>query len=156
MKFSLKILALLLLCVSAAALAADTVTTSGDGGSDPVLVAARTAIAQQDWAGAQRGLQAALVANPQNADYHNLYAYSIRKGPKPNMELVFKHYGEAIKLNPKHRAAHEYAGEAYLMVNDLSKAKQHLDALKKLCFLPCAEYTDLKKSVAAYEAKPKS
>ncbi|MDI1272273.1 hypothetical protein [Polaromonas sp.] len=71
------------------------------------------------------------------------------------MALVFKHYGEALRLNPKHRGAHEYVGEAYLMVGDLAKAKQHLAALDKLCFMPCEEYTDLKKAIAAYEAKRK-
>lgn len=71
------------------------------------------------------------------------------------MDLVFKHYEEALRINPKHRAAHEYTGEAYLIVNDLPKAKQHLAALDRLCFLPCEEYRDLKKAVAAYEANHK-
>ncbi len=158
MKHHAKILAATLLSVSAAAFAA------GGGGdspadarasADPVVAAAQAAIAQKDWTGAQSGLEKALAGNPQNADYHNLYAYSIRKGPNPNMELVFKHYEEALRLNPKHRAAHEYAGEAYLMVNDLPRAKQHLAALDKLCFLPCEEYVDLKKAVASYEANRK-
>ena len=131
------------------------VYTDVGASADPLIAAAQAAIAQKDWGGAQSGLQKALESNPQNADYHNLYAYSIRKGSSPNMALVFKHYGEALKINPKHRGAHEYVGEAYLMVNDLPKAKQHLAALDKLCFLPCGEYDDLKKSVAAYEAKRK-
>ena len=41
------------------------------------------------------------------------------------------------------------------MVNDATKAKQHLAALDKLCFLPCEEYSDLKKAIAAYEARRK-
>jgi lipoprotein NlpI len=69
------------------------------------------------------------------------------------MDLVFKHYSEALRINPKHRGAHEYIGEAYLMVGNLGKAKEHLGQLDKLCFFPCGEYTDLKKAVAAYEAK---
>ncbi len=63
----------------------------------------------------------------------NLYAYSIRKGPNPDMQLVFKHYEEALRLDPKHRGAHEYIGEAYLMVGNPAKAKEHLAALDKLC-----------------------
>ncbi len=58
-------------------------------------------------------------------------------------------YNKALALDPKHRGAHEYIGEAYLQLGRLDKAKVHLDALDKLCFLPCEEYTDLKK---AYEA----
>jgi len=120
-----------------------------------VIVAARNAIAKQDWAGAQAGLKQALAASPSNADYHNLYAYSVRKGPNPDMDLVFKHYGEALRINPKHRGAHEYIGEAYLQVDNLPKAKEHLAALDKLCFFSCEEYRDLKKAVASYESSHK-
>ena len=96
-----------------------------------------------------------LSRDPGNADYHNLYAYSIRKGSNPDMNLVFKHYNEALRIDPKHRGAHEYIGEAYLMVGNLPKAKEHLSSLDKLCFFPCSEFTDLKKSIASYEAKSK-
>jgi tetratricopeptide (TPR) repeat protein len=139
----------------ASAFAAGDVSESGGPSGDPVLASAQAAIGRKDWPAAQAGLQKALAGSPQNADYHNLYAYSIRKGANPDMTLVFKHYGEALRINPKHRGAHEYVGEAYLMVNDLPKAKQHLAALDKLCFLPCEEHSDLKKAIAAYEAKRK-
>lgn len=159
MTYCAKISAIALLCGSVAAFAAGggggDVSTNTRAPADPVVAAAQAAIAQKDWAGAQNGLQKALASNPQNADYHNLYAYSIRMGPSPNMDLVFAHYEDALRINPKHRAAHEYVGEAYLMVNDLPKARQHLDALNKLCFLPCEEYSDLKKAVASYEANHK-
>ncbi len=95
----------------------------------------------------------AAAKTPGNADYHNLYAYAVRKGTNPNMDLVFQEYNEALRINPKHRGAHEYIGEAYLMVGNLAKAKEHLARLDSLCFFPCDEYTDLKKAVAAYEAK---
>jgi DNA-binding SARP family transcriptional activator len=68
---------------------------------------------------------------------------------------VFKHYNEALRIDPKHRNAHEYIGEAYLMVNNPAKAKEHLAALDRLCFFSCEEFTDLKKAIAAYEARPK-
>lgn len=143
------------LSASAAAFAAGDVSDYGGSSDDPVLAATQAAFAKKDWAAAQSGLQKALMASPQNADYHNLYAYSIRKGPNPDMALVFKHYGEALRINPKHRGAHEYVGEAYLMVNDLPKAKQHLAALDKLCFLPCEEHSALKKAITAHEARRK-
>ena len=127
----------------------------GQKPEDPVLTAARAAIADQDWARAQAGLKDALAANPGNADYHNLYAYSMRKGPNPDMDLVFKHYQEALRIDPKHRGAHEYIGEAYLQVNNLPKAREHLSALDRLCLFPCEEYTDLKKDIAEYEAQHK-
>jgi len=55
------------------------------------------------------------------------------------MSLVFKHYNEALRIDPEHRGAHEYLGEAYLMVGNLAKAKEHLAVLDKLCFFPCDE-----------------
>jgi len=57
----------------------------------------------------------------------------------------------ALELNPNHRGAHEYVGETYLLVNDPAKAEEHLAALAKLCFVPCAEYNDLKRAIAAYK-----
>ena len=101
------------------------------------------------------GLKDALARNPDNADYHNLFAFSVRKGPNPVMAVVFEHYNEALRLDPKHRGAHEYMGEAYLAVNDLPKAREQLAALDKLCFFGCEEYSDLKKAVADYEASHK-
>jgi Tfp pilus assembly protein PilF len=122
---------------------------------DPALKTARAAIAAGDFASAQVALKVALAADPGNADLHNLYAYSIRKGANPDMTLVFKHYQEALRIDPKHRGAQEYIGEAYLMVGNLPKAKEHLAALDKICFFGCAEYDELKKAVAAYESKPR-
>ena len=98
-------------------------------------------------------MQSALAAHPDNADYHNLYAYALRKGPHPDMKEVFRHYEEALRIDPKHRNAHEYIGEAYLQVGNLAKAKEHLAALDKLCWLPCEQYSELKEAVADYEAK---
>jgi hypothetical protein len=123
--------------------------------ADPVMERVQDATARKDWPAAQAVLRDAVAANPQNPDYHNMYAYTIRKGASPDMNLVFKHYNEALRLDPKHRGAHEYIGEAYLMVGNLPKAKEHLSTLDKLCFFPCGEFNDLKRSVNDYESKRK-
>ncbi|WP_124540192.1 tetratricopeptide repeat protein [Piscinibacter terrae] len=156
MKVHVRLIGAALLAFSAAALAAGGGGgSSGGANDDPVVVAAKAAIEKKDWAGAQAQLKQALAAKPNNADYHNLYAYSMRKGPNPDMDLVFKHYNEALRINPKHTGAHEYIGEAYLQVGDLAKAKEHLAALNKICFFGCEEYSDLKKDIAEYEASHK-
>src|SRR5688572_30003239 len=139
--------------VSLPAYAADTDTPKPEPKKDAVIEGARAAVEQKDWTRAQSILQQAVAGNPSNPDYHNLYAYSIRKSASPNMNLVFKHYNEALRLDAKHRGAHEYIGEAYLMVGNLPKAKEHLSALDKLCFFPCGEFNDLKKAIAEFEAK---
>jgi tetratricopeptide (TPR) repeat protein len=141
-----------LLLVPAAAFPADSTPAVR---ADPVLEQVTNATARKDWPQAQAILRDAIAGNPGNADYHNLYAYSIRKGANPDMSLVFKHYNEALRLDPRHRGAHEYIGEAYLLVGNVPKAKEHLSALDKLCFFPCQEFSDLKRAVSDYEAKGK-
>jgi cytochrome c-type biogenesis protein CcmH/NrfG len=153
MKSILHALIIAALFAGGSALAADSGPASEPAAKDPVLEKASEATKRQDWAGAASVLREGLAANPSNANYHNLYAYSIRKGANPDMNLVFKHYNEALRLDPKHRGAHEYIGEAYLMVGNVAKAKEHLGALDKLCFFPCAEYTDLKKAISDHEKK---
>jgi hypothetical protein len=144
---------ILTLLASAAFAAATNDAPTPAAPKDPVLEKVSAATARQDWAGAQATLKEALARDARNAEYHSLYAYSIRKGPNPDMSLVFQHYNEALAIDPKHRGAHEYLGEAYLMVGNLPKAKEELATLDKLCFFSCEEYTLLKKAVADYETK---
>jgi len=162
MKIALKALTITLLFTSSAVFAAGGGGGGGGGSSgggggwsaqsqDPVMQTARSAIANKDWIGAQNVLKAALSSSPNFADYHNLYAYSVRKGPNPDMVLVFQHYNEALRINPKHMDALEYMGEAYLTVNNPSKAKENLKVLDGLCFFGCSQYTELKKAIADYE-----
>jgi Flp pilus assembly protein TadD len=142
------------LALATAAFAADPPPSGpAPAAGDQDLATARARIDVRDWAGAADVMQKAVARDPGNADYHNLLGYSIRKGPNPDMTRVFRHYNEALRLDPKHRGAHEYIGEAYLMVGNVAKAKEHLSTLDKLCFFPCGEYTDLKKSIAEYEKK---
>jgi len=120
---------------------------------DPAIGGIQAAVAKADWPQAQELARAAVAKNPSNPDLHNLYAYSIRMGASPEMELVFRHYNEALRLDPKHLGAHEYLGEAYLQVGNLDKAKDELRTLDKLCFFSCKEFSMLKKAVADYEAR---
>jgi tetratricopeptide (TPR) repeat protein len=149
MKSALGILALLVACNTA--LAADTPASSTR--SDPMMDRYTAASERQDWKSATAAMKDALASDPRNADYHNLYAYSLRKSGSADMDLVFKHYNEALRLDPKHKGAHEYLGEAYLMVGNVAKAKEHLSALDKLCFFGCSEYSDLKRAISEHETK---
>jgi Flp pilus assembly protein TadD len=117
----------------------------------PELVAGKAAIEAKDWQKAIDDLSRAAAKEPANADIQNFLGYANRKSG--NLEAAFKHYDEALKLDPKHRGAHEYIGEAYLMQGNLAKAEEHLAALDKLCLFSCEEYRDLKKSIADYKAK---
>ena len=142
---------ILALLVTNLAFAADSASPASR--ADPMMDRYNAAASQQDWKSAAATMREAIAADPRNPDYHNLYAYSLRKSGTSDMDLVFKHYNEALKLDPGHRGAHEYIGEAYLMVGNVAKAKEHLSSLNKLCFFGCSEYSDLKKAIAEHEAK---
>lgn len=73
------------------------------------------------------------------------------RSKEPDLDAAERHYLEALQIDPKHRGALEYSCELYLMKGDLPKAEKQVAALNKVCFLPCEEYTDLKKAVPAFE-----
>jgi len=88
-------------------------------------------------------------AKDSDAYAENWIAYSYRKSGQ--LDQAFLHYDKALKIDPNHRGAHSYLGEAYLMTGNLAKAEEHLKILDKLCFFSCSEYSALKKSVAYYK-----
>ena len=116
--------------------------------ADPDYAAGRKAIGAGDWNAAIKFYSAAALRDPDNADIQNSLGYAHRKAGK--LEAAFKHYRRALEINPRHRGAHEYIGEAYLMAGDLAGAQKHLEALRKICLLPCEELADLEREIAAY------
>jgi len=107
------------------------------------------AINAKEFARAIPLLEGVVKRDAANADAQNWLAYAVRSNGDPARSIPI--YQKALSLDPKHRGAHEYIGEAYLTLDNLPKAKEHLAALNKLCFLPCSQYRDLKKAVEAYE-----
>jgi len=120
---------------------------------DPQYTAAVKAIKAKEYAKAIPLLEGVTQREPQNADAYNWLAYATRKNGDPAASIPI--YEKALAIDPKHRGAHEYIGEAYLMLGDIAKAKRHLAALDSLCWLPCEEYRDLKKAVQGYEKQGK-
>ena len=114
---------------------------------DAQLEQARAAIGRQDWTGAQAILRQAVAREPANADLHNLYAYSMRKGPQPALDLVFRHYNEALRIDPQHRGAHEYIGRSYLLLGQEDKAREHLAHLERTCMGACPERDSLRAAI---------
>jgi tetratricopeptide (TPR) repeat protein len=117
---------------------------------DPDYENGKKAVDAQNWKMALDNFGRVAAREPNNPDVQNYLGYVYRKSG--DLDQAFKYYNEALRLNPDHRGAHEYIGEAYLMVNNLPKAEEHLARLNKLCFLPCSEYSDLKKAVEKYKS----
>jgi tetratricopeptide (TPR) repeat protein len=133
------------------ALAEPTETKPEAVASDPDYAAGKQALDRKDWNEAARRFKQAALRDPDNADLQNYLGYSYRN--LGQLDTAFGYYRRALELNPRHRGAHEYAGEAYLMVGDLARAEEHLAALRKICLLPCEELGDLEREIAAYRKR---
>jgi Flp pilus assembly protein TadD len=118
---------------------------------DEDYAAGKRAADQKQWTEAARLFKRAEVRHPDHADLQNILGFSYRN--LKQYDLAFKHYGRALELDPRHRGAHEYIGETYLMTGNLAAAEKHLAALKDICLLPCDEMKDLERAVAAYRAR---
>ena len=104
--------------------------------ADPDLTAGMAAVNAQQWDKAIARL--------------NAYVHASRATPTPDGSLTryrmtgdldnaFKGYARALRIDPKHRNAHEYLGEADLQAGDLAGAEARVAHLDKLCFLPCEQ-----------------
>ena len=151
MRFAAALLAACALGLAPGAFADGTETEPDLAKRDADYAAAREAIQAKNWNEAVARLKAAEKRNPEHADLQNFLGYSYRN--LKQFDLAFKHYERAIALDPRHRGAHEYIGEAYLMVGDLKNAEKHLALLKGICLLGCEELADLEKAVAEYRKK---
>ena len=144
----MRALALALLLAAGGAGAVDTYSSSP--GATDALSAARSLLAQKNWRGAVDELRRINAAD--SADWNNLMGFALRKSAPPDFAAAERFYDAALRIDPQHRGALEYSGELFLMLGDLPRAEQRLAALDKACFLPCAEYSELKKAVARFKA----
>ncbi|MDP1967385.1 MAG: hypothetical protein Q8K93_34875 [Reyranella sp.] len=142
-------------------LAASAFAAGGGGGADqpaakpadPNYTRAKAMIEARDYANALPLLQQVVARDPKNADAYNLMGFATRKSGNPNGSLQY--YQQALAIDARHLGAHEYIGEAYLMLDQPAQAEQHLARLDSLCVFGCAEYRMLKTAVANYKAGKK-
>ena len=118
---------------------------------DPDYAAGKRAMENKNWPQAASSFQQAALRDPANADLQNYLGFVHRKLER--FDLAFKHYKRALELSPRHRGAHEYIGETYLLTGDLAGAERHLEALKGICLLPCGELQDLERAIANYRSR---
>ena len=120
---------------------------------DPDYAAGKKAIEAKQWSAAIAALASAALRDTRNADIQNSLGYAYRNAGQ--IDAAFRHYERALALSPRHRGAHEYVGEAYLIVNNLAKAEEHLAMLHQICLIPCEEFEELKEKVEAYKRSGK-
>lgn len=118
--------------------------------ADPNFARAKAMIEARDYQNALPLLQQVVTKDPKNADAYNLMGFALRKSGNPQGSLQYYQY--ALSIDARHIGAHEYIGEAYLMLDRLPEAEQHLARLDSLCTFGCAEYRMLKTAIANYKA----
>ena len=122
----------LLLVATSIALAAGSESTES---SEPEVVAsyeAAYALVQEERF--EEALEMLLVlaeADSENADIHNLIAFSSHN--LGMIEQGFEYYARALELDPLHVGAHEYVAELYIKTGDIAKAEEHLGVLQEIC-----------------------
>ena len=119
--------------------------------ADPDYTAALAALKAGDAAAAVPRLQQALKRFPDSADVHNELGYAHRK--LKQLDKAFLHYRRALEIDPRHRGAHEYIGEAYLMAGDVAAAERHLASLRAICVLSCEELRELEQAIAEHRSR---
>jgi tetratricopeptide (TPR) repeat protein len=116
---------------------------------DPDFAAGKKALVAGDWNAAIVALELAALRDPRNADIQNYIGYAHRRlrqlGP------AMQHYQQALVFNRRHRSAHEHLGELFLVLGEPAKAEEQLAALENICLIPCDEYDDLQRAIAAYK-----
>ncbi len=149
-------------CIVATVIPSVGLTAGGGGGGggggeidikpvDPDYDKAEKAIKAQKWDEAIESLNRAATRDEKNPDIYNYLGYAERH--RGNMDAAFKNYDKALALNPRHRGAREYLGEAYLMTGNLPKAEEQLAALDKICFFSCMEFRELRAKIAEFKQK---
>ena len=134
-------------------LCATAVDTMPATNSTDQLAEARKAIDLKDWDRAVGLLTRAVRTDSSNADAFNLLGFSYRKQGKAQLPKAFEAYRQALRLDPGHRGAHEYLGEAYLLDEQPAEAERLLIRLEALCGnRRCEEYVDLAKAIGAYRS----
>lgn len=131
-------------------------------GDDPVASAYRAgseALERGDWAAAMEELRLVVERRPWDDEAHNRLGYASRRSG--DYDLALRHYYRALELNPYHRGALEYLGEAYLELGRPQEARQLLQRLEQVCRQAaaepehwregCEEWTELAAAVEHYQ-----
>jgi tetratricopeptide (TPR) repeat protein len=130
----------------------------GSGGSEADSPAKQTgpykdamdAIKAERYAQAIPILEKWVAQNNNDADAFNWLGFAYRKSGK--LDPAFRAYKRALGLDPQHKGAHEYIGEAYLMAKQPEKAEEHAKVLASLCPQSCEELDDLRAAIVAYRS----
>jgi len=89
------------------------------------------AFEREDWQAVVDHMAEAVEQRPWHDDAYNLMGFALRK--LGDYDRALQAYDRALALNPYHRGALEYLGEAYLELDQPARAKATLDRLEVEC-----------------------
>ena len=157
------------LCVWVAVMgcpAANAVTSGGKSEQAPPgddYADGKAAFEREDWLAVIDHMVRVIEERPWHDDAHNLMGFAYRK--LGDYDKALAAYDRALDLNPHHRGAMEYLGEAYLELDQPDLAKDMLDRLAAECRRiavnaangtdwrsDCEEWQDLDEAYRAYFA----
>ena len=122
------------------------------------------AFEREEWSAVVDHMTRATEQRPWHDDAYNLMGFAYRK--LGDYHKALQSYDRALKLNPYHRGALEYLGEAYLELDQPELARATLERLEVECrrIVPaatdggwqenCEEWQDLSEAYEAYIARP--
>ena len=140
------VLAVLTLGGPAMAAGSSSTTTEESG----AFADGKAAVASQNWSEAIAQFTVATQESPDDADAWNMLAYSQRMSG--DIEGAFANYQTALAIDPDHKDANEYIGEAYLQIGDVAGAQKHLARLDEICWLGCEQKDELAAAIEAWQA----
>jgi tetratricopeptide (TPR) repeat protein len=88
------------------------------------------------------------IKNREQARVLGSIGYSTRK--LGDIDKGIDYYRQALAVDPDYTKARQYLGEAYLLKNDVGKAKEQLDEIADRCGGPCEDYELLVAAIAAH------
>jgi tetratricopeptide (TPR) repeat protein len=129
--------------------------------ADDDYATGKAAVEREDWPEVVEHMTRVIAERPWHDDAHNLLGFAYRK--LGDYGRALEAYDRALELNPHHRGALEYLGEAYLELDRPELAKEMLDRLADECQQvairattaagsqsDCEEWQELKQAYDAY------
>jgi tetratricopeptide (TPR) repeat protein len=128
----------MLLCLCLLALVPPALAVLSGDDSPPVVVpgdpeqaAGLAAWRREDWPGVVEHMTKVVARRPWDDQAYNLLGFAHRKLGNYRQAVVY--YQQALALNPYHRGALEYLGEAYVEQGCLAQARDLLNRLELTC-----------------------
>ena len=107
-------------------------------------------INQGEYKKAKKNLLVIIKKDKGDSEAYNLLGYTERQ--LQNYISAIKFYKKALTINNDFIGAHHYIAMAYLELDDIEKAKYHLNQLDLICLFGCKDYFEVKNKIEFYEA----